>query len=203
MAAPKQTVPSKCLECHAELKTPVVCEKCYSLYPVPATVDFFGLFQLPRGYDLETQEVERRFLSLSRSIHPDFFTTQPPEVRQMSVRLSAEINEAYRVLKNPVLRAEYLLELAGGESAAADKSVPAEFLGEVMLLREEIEDALAGDDQPAIVRHQESTARRHAQLQERIASLARKLPEAKYAEMLELRQLLNSMKYLDSILKLF
>jgi molecular chaperone HscB len=196
------TLPVKCLACHAELKTPVVCEKCYALYPVPAAVDYFGLFQLPRGYDLDPAELERRFLSLSRNIHPDFFTTQPPEVRQLAVRLAAEINEAYRVLKDPVLRAEYLLEVSGGESGIQDKSVPGDFLAEMMLVREEVEEAQLSDDRAALAEHRQRLAQRRTQTLAEVAAGARKLPEAKYAERLRLRQLLNSMKYYDNILKL-
>jgi molecular chaperone HscB len=202
MTAPTQTVPSKCLACHADLKSPVVCEKCYSLYPVPATVDYFGLFQVPRVYDLDAAELEKRFLSLSRNIHPDFFTTQPPEVQHMAVRLAADVNQAYRVLKDPGLRAEYLLEISGGESAAQDKSVPGDFLAEIMALREEVEEALAANDRDALTGHRRELKRRREQTLAEIAAAARRLPEAKYAERLRLRQLLNSMKYYDNILKL-
>ena len=202
MTAPKQAVPSKCLQCHAKLNTPVVCEECYSLYPVPSTVDYFGLFQLPRGYEVNPAELEKRFLSMSRNIHPDFFTTQPAEVRQLAVRLAAEINEAHRVLKDPVLRAEYLLELAGGESAAQDKSVPGEFLNEVMLLREAVETALARDDQRAVAEHRATLMHRREETLDKVAAIADRLSDAKYAERLELRRMLNSIKYYDNILKL-
>lgn len=184
------------------LTTPVACEQCHTLYPVPATVDYFGLFQLPRGYDIDPAELEDRFLSLSRNVHPDFFNTQPQQVQHLAVRLSAQVNGAYRVLRSPVLRAEYLLELTGGPSAAQDKGVPDGFLGEIMLLREEIEEALAGGDRAAREAHRRTVDERRSRALAEIAALARKLPEAKDAERLKLRQLLNTMKYFDNILNL-
>jgi len=198
MTTPRQTVPSKCLACHADLETPIVCAGCQTLYPVPQSVDYFDLFRLPRRYRIDVEELEKKFLAISRNIHPDFFGSQSQEMRELSVRLSAELNEALRVLKDPVLRAGYLLENAGGRSAAQDRSVPQSVLTEVMRLQEEIEGA-AGDG-AALARTRERVTARRGQILERIAELADDLADRSEKDETELRQAINSVKYYDNLL---
>lgn len=199
MATSQQTVPSKCLSCHADLETPIVCAGCQTLYPVPKSVDYFDLFRLPHKYRIDVEELERRFLAISRNIHPDFFGGQSQEMRELAVRLSAEMNEALRVLRDPVLRASYLLENAGGKSAAEDRSVPQTVLTEALMLREEIEDA-EGEDAVLVRTRQRVTARRD-QLLEKIGELADDLPGRGDEDKTALRQLINSMKYYDNLLE--
>ena len=196
------TVPAKCLRCDAELKTPVVCDKCHSLHPIPAAIDHFALFGLERGYDLDPAELGRRFLGLAREIHPDFMGAKSPEEQALAIGLSADVNQAYRVLKDPVLRAEYLLELSGGDSAARDKSLPDGFLPRIMMLREEVEESLAGGDRAAIETHRRETVDERRGACERIAELARSLPAVTDDAKRELRRLLNSIKYYDNVITL-
>lgn len=192
----------KCPHCDAELRTPVVCDRCHALLPVTAATDHFTLLGLNRGYDLDAGVLDKRFLALSREIHPDFMGTKPADEQALAVRLSADVNQAHRVLKDPVLRAEYLLELAGGDSAAADKGLPDGFLAEMMMLREEVEESLSGGDDAALAAHGRRTAADRGLACERIAALARKLPAASPDERRELRHTLNSIKYYDNVLKL-
>jgi molecular chaperone HscB len=198
MSTTQQTVPSKCLACHADLDTPVVCTGCHTLYPVPQSFDYFDLFRLPHQYRIDVEDLERKFLAISRNIHPDFFGGQSEEMRELSVRLSAELNEALRVLKDPVLRAGYLLENAGGKSAAEDRSVPQNVLTEAMMLREEVEEA--DGEGAALARVREQVTARRSQILERIAELADNLPNRGDDERTELRQLINSVKYYDNLL---
>jgi molecular chaperone HscB len=195
-------VPVKCLRCDAELKTPVVCDKCHSLYPVPAATDHFALLGLPRRYDLDPADLQRRFVALSREIHPDFMGDKPPEEQALAVRVSADVNQACRVLKDPVLRAEYLLELSGGASAAGDKSLPDGFLPRIMMLRESVEESLGDGNREAIEAHRRETVEERRRACERIAELARRLPSATHEQEQELRKLLNSIKYYDNVIML-
>ena len=138
------SVPQKCLACDAELRSPIVCQDCHKLYPIPKSVDYFELLGLDHRYDIDLSRLDDRFLSVSRHIHPDYFTNAGEEMGHLSTRLSAEINEALKVLKDPVLRAGYMLELSGGPSASDDRSVPPEILSESVMLREEIEQGDSG-----------------------------------------------------------
>ncbi|MFQ5489836.1 MAG: Fe-S protein assembly co-chaperone HscB [Phycisphaerae bacterium] len=198
MAAETPTLPTKCLNCHADLKTPVVCTGCHTLFPIPAEVDYFTLLNLPRGYRLDDEKLDRHFLAITRSVHPDFFGAASDQMQQLSIKLSAELNEAARVLRDPVLRASYMLERAGGPSATQFRDVPQEVLTEAMTWREELEEA--GDDQGALSGIRDQVAQKRAAILEQVAARADALDSADDAQKQELRRLLNSIKYYDNLL---
>ena len=118
----------------------------------------------------------------------------------LATRLSANINQAYTVLKDPIRRAGYMLELAGGPSAAKARDVPGNLLAEVMAMRERIEDAHARQD-PAELANVRTTVRaRRAETLAIIAQRADQLTDADESEKTEFRRLINSVKYFDNIL---
>lgn len=194
------TAPHKCLSCDAELSVPFVCEGCQTLHPIPRTVDYFELLGLPRAFDVDTRLLQERFVSLSRHVHPDFFAQAEPQMRTLSVRLAAELNAALKVLSDPVQRASYLLEICGGPSAAQDRTVPPDVLADAMMLRESIEEArAAGDHQERASLRNDATEKRGA-LVNRIAELARSLPDADDDRKTALRHAINSVKYYNNML---
>ena len=138
------------MKCEANLAFPIVCSGCQTLYPRPQMADYFDLLGLERCYAVDEAKLEAACRALTRNVHPDRFTGQPDEVRAMATRLSAEVNQAVDVLKDPVRRANYMLELAGGPSAAEVHDVPGDLLMEVMTLREQIEEAQAQSDAEAL-----------------------------------------------------
>jgi molecular chaperone HscB len=98
-----------------------------------------------RRYDLDLAELERRYKDLSRQLHPDRFAKADPRARRASLGRTVQLNEAWRTLKDPVRRAEYLLGLAGVKVGAGD--APPALLMETLELREELGEArMAGDD---------------------------------------------------------
>lgn len=202
MTAKESTVPQKCYSCHAELTSPIVCEGCQTLYPLPTTVDYFGLLGLPRSYDIDLAQLEARFVAISRHVHPDYFTQAGEEMSRLATRLSAELNDAVTVLKDPVLRAGYLLETSGGPAATEDRTVPPEVLADAMELREEIEDAQGRHDQGQLDELRGGVRTKREALLETIATLARKLPGAGADDMRRLRHTLNAVKYYNNMLDL-
>ncbi|MHC4860870.1 MAG: Fe-S protein assembly co-chaperone HscB, partial [Planctomycetota bacterium] len=100
--------------------------------------DHFGVFELPRKLVVDLDRLERKFLRLSREHHPDRFAGQGPEAIAASQRSSARVNDAYRILKDPVKRAEHLLTLAGVERKEGEAKCPPDLLAEVFELRERI-----------------------------------------------------------------
>lgn len=202
MSTEQWSVPQKCMACSAELTSPVVCAGCHTLYPVPQSADHFSVLGLPRTYDLDLDALEDRFLELSRHTHPDFFSGASAGDQQLATRVSAELNEAIKVLRHPVLRAGYLLEICGGASAASDRTVPSEVLGETMMLREEIEDAQNDNDADALNALRARVDERCNAWLEKIQTLARKLPDASKEEQAALRHAINAIKYYDNMREL-
>jgi len=154
------------------------------------------LLGVERAFSLDQDKLRASFRALSRNIHPDRFSGQPPEVMAMATRLSAEMNQAYATLEDPARRANYMLELAGGPSAADVRDVPGNLLAEVMMIREEMEEA-DRDDRTRIC---ESLLAQRADVLDQIGSLADQLATADDETKTNFRKLLNSIKYYDNLL---
>lgn len=108
--------------------------------------DYFRFFGLDRKLALDSKDLQKRFYELSRQYHPDRFAGRPPAEQQDAVEASAVLNDAYRVLREPVSRAEYLLKQEGfdiGEQRGKD--VPPELLEEVFELNMALEELRMGD----------------------------------------------------------
>src|ERR1700740_1583790 len=103
--------------------------------------DHFSLFALPRKLWIEMSTLEKKFLELSWKLHPDKFVNASAEEQELSLRRSSELNDAYRVLRDPVSRVEYLLELEGTRKEGEHKQqAPAELLEEVFELNESLDE---------------------------------------------------------------
>ena len=73
--------------------------------------DFFSFVGLPRKLTIDAQDLEQRYRALSRQFHPDYFYNAPAADRRQSLERSSYLNDAYRTLKDPLARVEYLLRL--------------------------------------------------------------------------------------------
>jgi molecular chaperone HscB len=153
-----------------------------------------------RCYRLDEDRLTSAFRAITRNIHPDRFGGEPEQVCALSTRLSAELNQAYGVLKDPVQRADYMLEQAGGPSAAQVREVPGDLLAEVMMLREEVEEAHAAGDSAAIDRLRLMIANRRTTALADIADHADHLDTANDDAKVECRKLINSINYFDNLL---
>src|SRR5215510_860994 len=103
--------------------------------------DAFHRLGLPRRFVVDAGALERAYLAHSRAVHPDYHLAGASADLNASTELSAAVNEAYNILRDPFARAEHLLALEGGPSAAEHKQVPPEFLAEMLDLREQLETA--------------------------------------------------------------
>ncbi|MCF6338500.1 MAG: Fe-S protein assembly co-chaperone HscB [Gammaproteobacteria bacterium] len=102
--------------------------------------NFFALFDLPVSFDIELDALSARYRDAQRAAHPDKFANAPEGERRLSVQMAARINEAYRVLKDPLSRGRYLLELHGVALDDSDTAFDGAFLMEQMELRERLAD---------------------------------------------------------------
>jgi molecular chaperone HscB len=101
---------------------------------------FFDLFDLPASFDVDLDVLSARYREAQRTAHPDKFANASEAERLLSVQIAARINEAYRVLKNPLSRGRYLLELQGVDLDDTDTAFDGAFLMEQMELRERLAD---------------------------------------------------------------
>jgi molecular chaperone HscB len=118
------------------------CPRCDKILTLGRHGDYFAFFGLPRALGIDIKDLEQRFRALSRQLHPDFYCNAAPAERLASLERSAYLNDAFRTLRDPVDRLEYLLKLTGyapKESREASAQVPAGLLEEVFELNEELE----------------------------------------------------------------
>ena len=112
-------------------------------------MDYFEVFGLPRALGIDAATLEKTFHELSRKHHPDFFTTAPEAEKTQALRMTALLNDAYRALRHPVRRVEYLLGLEGFKPDGS--KVPKSLLMEVFEINEQIEEAKAGGASPELI----------------------------------------------------
>lgn len=125
------------------------CPHCGKIQPSPGG-DFFSAFGLEPRLNLDLAALEREFHRLNRKLHPDRFARAQENEKQWSLADTALLNDAYRTLKDPLRRTEYLLKLRGaetGESKTAEARegtaparVPADLLEEVFNLNMQLEE---------------------------------------------------------------
>src|SRR6201995_5174445 len=105
------------------------------------SADYFAVFGSPRKLWIEMPGLEQKFLQLSWKLHPDNFVNAPAEEQAASLKRSSELNDAYRVLRDPVARVEYLLEIEGARKEGEQKQqAPPELLEEVFELNESLDE---------------------------------------------------------------
>jgi molecular chaperone HscB len=175
-----------CWSC-GDMRAAQFCTACGKVQP-PKPVDYFTFFGLPRRLNLDAAALEREFYALSRKLHPDANAGHDPQEQEWSLEQSSRLNDAYRTLKDPIRRTEYLLKLEGveleGQSKAATEAarttgekkqiVPPDLLEEVFELNMQLEELRAnkkmGEDDAALT----------AELQQQKTTL-----EAKFGALLE------------------
>ena len=130
---------------------------------------YFEIFSLPPHLAIDTAALEKSFYALSRKLHPDRFAARPAAEQEAALAESSRLNDAYRTLRDPIARTEYLLKLEGVEleeqSKAATEAaratgvakkqvVPEDLLEEAFELNMQLEEMRAarkmGEDEPQL-----------------------------------------------------
>ena len=135
------------------------CPACGRIQPPASEVNYFEVFDLPRKLKLAPAALEREFYRLSRRLHPDVYARATAQEQDWSLANSSLVNDAYRTLKDPVRRTEYLLKLEGivspdeGGGKKEDR-VPADLLEEVFELNMQLDEMRmnrqVGEDDPQL-----------------------------------------------------
>jgi molecular chaperone HscB len=166
------------------------CQACGKVQP-PAPVDYFTFFGLPRKLNVDVAALGRDFYELSRKLHPDLNARADSKEQEWILEQSSLLNDAYRTLKDPIKRTQYLLLLEGVEleeqsKAATDQAratgetkrqiVPPDLLEEVFELNMQLEELRMqkkmGEDDPALI---EEIGKQKLELEGKYEALLREL----------------------------
>ena len=118
------------------------CPQCEKILTVSRHGDYFTFFGLARKLRIDPAELERRFRGLSRQFHPDYFYNAAPAERLASLERASYLNDAYRTLRQPLDRVEYLLRIEGLLPKDRREQVlgtPPSLLEEVFAFNEELD----------------------------------------------------------------
>src|SRR5882757_1269344 len=159
---------ASCWSC-GDMRAAHFCHACGKVQP-PAPVNYFSFFGLPRKLNLDVSNLEREFYELSRKLHPDLNARADKREQEWSLEQSSLLNDAYRTLKDPIKRTQYLLGLEGVELEEQSKSateqaratgemkkqvVPPDLLEEVFDLNMQLEELRMqkkmGEDDSALI----------------------------------------------------
>jgi molecular chaperone HscB len=133
--------PFVCWNCHERTLGTHFCSGCGKLQQIPQSLDYFALFEMPKKLWIEMDGLEKKFLQLSWKLHPDNFVNATELERELSLKRSSELNDAYRTLRDPVGRVEYLLGIEGARKEGEHKQqAPPELLEEVFELNESLDE---------------------------------------------------------------
>jgi len=195
----------QCWQCGTPDVTSLFCRYCNSLQaPTP---DYFEFFGIPRNLAIQPNQLQQQFYSLSRLLHPDHYTRRSEQEKRYSLEASSILNDAYRVMRDPIQRAEYVLKEAGfdiGEQRSKD--VPPELLEEVFELNMALDELRHGDEE---VLPQLDESRLHflqmlGSLDGELETLFRKHDDRtseqdRLAVLAEIRSLLNRRRYIKNL----
>ncbi len=195
------TETENCWHCGHPAERSLFCQYCDHLQR--PRQDYFAFLGLERRLHVDARDLEERFYRLSRLLHPDRYHRRTGRERQYSLEATAILNDAYRVLRDPVTRAEYILKQQGfdiGEQRSRD--VPPELLEEVFELNMALEELRGGD---ASVQPQLEEARvRFVRMREEVDAELEALFEqwdrgGARGDLAEIRRLLNRRRYISNL----
>lgn len=174
---------ASCWSCRSELTADApFCSRCGKLQPAQPS-DYFSFFGLPRRFVLDRNALEKKFYEFSRKLHPDLFVRATPQEQEWSLEKSSVLNDAWRTLRDPIRRTEYILSVEGirleeqsrdatdsARAGGAEKKqiVPPDLLEEVFELNMQLEEMrmarASGSDDPQL-RHDMESAKKTFDIQ--------------------------------------
>jgi molecular chaperone HscB len=188
-----------CWQCGADIKAgDLFCASCETLQPPDPRRDHFARLRLEPRFELSVDDVTRAHRALQRQLHPDRFVSETDRVRRSSLEHATLLNDAVRVLRDPVRRGAYLLSLRGLDPDSEDTKIRLDplFLMEIIELREAVSELDGSDAHVERGRMEREVAARFESL---VAQLAAGLDDPD-APPEPLAQLVAQLKYLRRVL---
>ena len=103
-------------------------------------MNYFELFDLPVAPVVNKSTLAKKYFELQKKFHPDFFTNESEEEKEMVLQQSADINKAFKIFQNSEKTIEYFLQQKGIITTDEKFSLPHEFLMEMMELNEDLSE---------------------------------------------------------------
>ncbi len=214
---------SMCWHCQSDIGGEYFCGQCVKVQPLSKDIDYFTCLGLPRKLNIDTVSLETKFYELSRAFHPDFYEGKSEMERAVSLANSAILNQAYRTLKDPIQRVEYLLRLEAGAAKDIPGKAPADLFETILEIQEHLEEFHAAESQgdaasaaraSDLLRNARKTLEsKRAALESRLAELfqiwdrlvekktqAQTYPAKKEQTLKEMRDLLSERTYVTNML---
>ncbi len=138
-------MPVACWSCRGPVdRSALFCGTCTAVQP-PGQADHFARLGLSPSFDIDGALLDQRYFEQQRQLHPDRFATRTGRERALSQSQAVALNEAYETLKDPLRRADYLLQCRQGGAVAAGCYMvnDSRLLMEAMELREALAEAAA------------------------------------------------------------
>jgi molecular chaperone HscB len=215
-----QMARSMCWHCQSEVTGEYFCDQCVKVQPLSKELDYFTCLGLPRLLNIDPEALQNKFYAMSRTFHPDFYQNKTDDERSISLANSALLNTAYRTLKDPLQRAEYLLRLEAGSAKDIRSTPPADLFEEILTLQEGLEEyqAASADGDPAdrealrakLVAEREALERRQEDMDKQLSALFARWDRLQQAQpdsqrtdreavLKDMRELLSNRTYLRNI----
>jgi len=132
--------------------------------------DFFRLFKLSLGFQIDGATLEQNYRALQAQVHPDKSAHLSDAERRLSMQWATRVNEGYQTLKNPLNRARYLLSLHGVDTQEeSNTAMPVDFLMQQMEWREGLDAARQKKDSAVLEEMEQRMQREVRNLQQQLA----------------------------------
>ena len=214
-----------CWHCNEEAGMGHFCENCVKLQPLCYKQDYFRFMGFERRMQLDPKKLEETFYTLSRQFHPDFYQNKSEREKAFSLERAAVLNNAFQILKDPVQRVKYLLDLECPIPGKERTKTPAALLQEIFDIQEVLESyrqakatgdakglaSLKGDVENASqavlgkIRVREKSLEDAGNEWDRLVSNSPSSPqalkEAKLQQAQKLRSILDELTYLRTLLQ--
>ncbi|MBN3316661.1 HSC20 protein, partial [Atractosteus spatula] len=138
-----------CWKCEAPLQTPPAffCQACLVIQPPDENINFFDIMDCEISFALDVRKLQKRYMHLQRSLHPDNFSQKTQQEQEYSESQSALVNRAYRTLLKPLSRGLYMLELEGIKlEGDPDCGLSLEFLQDILEMSERLAETQSQEE---------------------------------------------------------
>jgi molecular chaperone HscB len=191
---------SLCWSCRQESGSGPFCVHCVKIQPVQDMGDYFDLFGIERSFVVDPDSIKKTFFELSRKFHPDFYAGHTEEEKIVARDNTAYLNAAFKVLSDPIHRAEYLLSLTSGSFSSAP-APPQELFEEILEIGELLENSEPSAEQrERLTQAGDNFRTRQQDLIDSLEGLFSKLLNGNREIKGEIEACLNSIKYLRAIM---